>query len=162
MISIRRIAVDDWQDWRRLRQEALRESPDAFGSNLANWTGQGDTEARWRNRLRDVPVNVVAELDGLDVGMCSLTAIVDGDAELIAMWVAPEARGRGIGKALVRAVVDQAREGGASRVFLDVVAENQSAVALYSRCGFVDVGLAAGSTQDRVDRRMLLAVRPSA
>ena len=156
MISIRRIAVDDWQGWRRLRREALREAPQAFGSSLASWTGDGDTEERWRNRLRDVPVNVVADVDGVDVGMCCLTAVVDGEAELIAMWVAPEARGRGVGAALVRAVVDQAREAGATRVLLDVVQENESAVALYSTCGFVDVEFAAGPTRNLADRRMRL------
>ena len=65
MIEIRRITVDDWQVWRRLRQGALGESPIAFGSSLANWTGEGDTEERWRDRLREVPVNVGPTSTGL-------------------------------------------------------------------------------------------------
>ena len=81
--------------------------------------------------------------------MCSLTAVEDGVAELIAMWVAPEARGHGVGGALVGSVVSAARWAGADRVLLDVVATNETAIALYSKCGFVDVGLAPESTQDR-------------
>jgi ribosomal protein S18 acetylase RimI-like enzyme len=154
-ISIRRISADDWQEWRRVRHEALSDAPQAFGSSLASWTGEGDTEERWRNRLREVPMNVLASIDGSDVGMCSLTAVENGEAELIAMWVAPGARGRGVGKALVAAVVDEARAAGSARVLLDVVAENESAVALYSACGFVDAGPAGASTRDRRMRLVL-------
>jgi hypothetical protein len=54
----------DWRVWRKLRQSALAEAPEAFGSALADWTGARDTEQRWLVRLRDVPVNLVIALDG--------------------------------------------------------------------------------------------------
>ena len=46
MIGIRVLAEDDWRLWRDLRLAALAESPDAFGSRLADWQDAG--EARWR------------------------------------------------------------------------------------------------------------------
>jgi hypothetical protein len=43
-IHLRKIGVDDWQLWRELRLKVLTEAPYAFGSKLADWLGQGDTE----------------------------------------------------------------------------------------------------------------------
>jgi len=68
--------------------EALREAPYAFASSLADWQGDGDAEARWRQRLTDVPFNVIAELDGTPAGMVSATAPDATDAlRMISMWV---------------------------------------------------------------------------
>ncbi|HVC23654.1 MAG TPA: hypothetical protein VNH82_09560 [Candidatus Dormibacteraeota bacterium] len=43
--------------------------------------------------MADVEFNVLADLGGGPVGMVSATATGQGEAELISMWVAPEARG---------------------------------------------------------------------
>lgn len=56
--------------------------------------------------------------------------------------VAPEARGRGIGTALIEAICEEARACGYDRVRLDVVNENIRARALYERRGFVACGTA--------------------
>lgn len=145
MIALRSISADDWRAWRELRLEALREAPSAFGSTLAPWQGEGDTEARWRSRLSDVPFNAIAEIEGTSAGMASGTALsADGAVELISMWVAPFARGRGVGDALIDAVVQWARTQRAHRVALAVVPQNAYAIALYSRHGFIPDGIADG------------------
>jgi ribosomal protein S18 acetylase RimI-like enzyme len=154
MISIRTVSADDWREWRELRREALREAPDAFGSTLAGWSGDGDYEARWRDRLETLPVNLIADLDDVPVGMVSLTAVTDLEAELISMWVAPQARGRGVGQALVLSVLDQARANGAASIALDVTAGNDAAIALYVKTGFVDVGWATSPDDPQPERRM--------
>jgi ribosomal protein S18 acetylase RimI-like enzyme len=64
-----------------------------------------------------------------------------GLAHLVSMWVAPEARGRGLGEALATAVVDWARERGFPGVRLFVVRGNDGAAALYQRCGFRHTGV---------------------
>jgi hypothetical protein len=48
---LRVLTPDDWRLWRTLRLLALEESPEAFGATLAEWTGPGDAEDRWRGRL---------------------------------------------------------------------------------------------------------------
>lgn len=139
MIEIRELTADDWPTWRELRLAALAEAPYAFGSRLSDW--QDAPETRWRERL-GIPdsYNLVAELDGRPVGMASgIPAEDDPDAvELISMWVSPAARGRRVGDRLVTAVVDRARDVGASRVLLAVAADNPAATALYHRNGFQD------------------------
>lgn len=68
----------------------------------------------------------------------------DGDpaVELVSMWVAPEARGAGLGRQLVHRVVDWARSVGAAAVTLEVHEANDSARRLYEACGFVLTGRA--------------------
>jgi ribosomal protein S18 acetylase RimI-like enzyme len=56
--------------------------------------------------------------------------------ELAAVGVGPEARGRGIGGALVDAVVAAARDGGAREVWLVTTNDNLAALSLYQRHGF--------------------------
>ncbi|MDQ1020155.1 GNAT family N-acetyltransferase [Streptomyces afghaniensis] len=55
--------------------------------------------------------------------------------------VAEEARGRGVGRALVRAAVDEARRRGARRLTLRVLAHNTPARKLYEAEGFVVEGV---------------------
>lgn len=141
-----------------MRREALAEAPCAFGSTLSEWSGRGDSEHRWRSRLESVPVNLVADRGGPAVGMVSVTAPVDGEAEIISMWVAPDARGCGVGDALVQAALDHARALGAGRVALDVMADNGPALALYGRAGFLDLGWATGPDEPRPERRMTLTL----
>jgi GNAT superfamily N-acetyltransferase len=57
-------------------------------------------------------------------------------AWLISMWVAPEARRRGIGEARIEVVVAWAEANGIHRLLLDVADDNAAAIALYAKCGF--------------------------
>ncbi len=61
-------------------------------------------------------------------------------AELVSMWVAPQARGHGVGRQLVAAVIDWARHRSADRVDLWVTETNDPARWLYESCGFVVTG----------------------
>lgn len=148
------LGPDGWRRWRALRRAALAEAPAAFGSTLAQWSGAGDVEERWRARLSTVAHNLVLVLDGRDVAMVSLT-VPGGDEppELISLWVDPAARGRGAGDAAVEAVLDLAARSCPGRpVVLSVHEDNDRAVRLYARHGFVDVGV---SPDDPRERRMV-------
>ena len=59
------------------------------------------------------------------------------------LCVAPEARGRGVGTALLHAITDEARNRGYTAVRLDVVDNNPRARALYERQGFVAIQTAS-------------------
>ncbi|MFI9254206.1 GNAT family N-acetyltransferase [Streptomyces sp. NPDC053069] len=58
--------------------------------------------------------------------------------------VAEEARGRGLGRALIRAAVEEARGRGARRLSLRVLGHNAPARALYASEGFVVEGVQPG------------------
>lgn len=142
MISVRNLDPDDWRTWRALRLRALEESPDAFGSTLAGAL-ERDTEAHWRAGVSPPMVSFVTETDGAPSGMARLMfSSTPGDrAELISMWVAPENRDQGVGRALISTAVDHlAAHHPRTRLLLAVVETNAPARALYSRCGFAVVG----------------------
>jgi amino-acid N-acetyltransferase len=78
---------------------------------------------------------VVAE-DGAFVGCCALAVLTRDLAEIRSLAVRPETSGRGVGKALVDACVEQARTLGLRRVFaLTLVPE------FFERCGFTLISL---------------------
>ena len=58
------------------------------------------------------------------------------EAEIRAFAVAPEARGRGVGRDLVNALVDRAREEGVSRLLLSTLPEMVAAQYVYRARGF--------------------------
>lgn len=64
-----------------------------------------------------------------------------GEAEILTLAVAPEARRRGIARALVRRAAAHAQSLGAGALFLEVAKDNQPALKLYSGLGFKPVGL---------------------
>jgi ribosomal protein S18 acetylase RimI-like enzyme len=59
-----------------------------------------------------------------------------GEAEIRALAVAPHARGRGIGAALVAAVIERAGHGGVRQLLLLTMPEMRAAHHLYTRAGF--------------------------
>jgi ribosomal-protein-alanine N-acetyltransferase len=69
---------------------------------------------------------------------------VAGEAELLTLAVAPEARRRGLGRKLVARFLYQARLRGAATAFLEVAEDNGPAQALYRRAGFAESGRRRG------------------
>lgn len=63
------------------------------------------------------------------------------DAEILTIAVHPSARKRGIGQALLSALITHARGSGVRSLFLEVAADNDAALRLYHKAGFVPVGL---------------------
>jgi ribosomal protein S18 acetylase RimI-like enzyme len=74
------------------------------------------------------------------------------DCWLEDLYVASEARGSGLGRALTEAVIERARARGCRRVELDVNTENPAALALYRSLGF-ETGKTGG--QDLLMRKRL-------
>ncbi|MFV1969572.1 MAG: ribosomal protein S18-alanine N-acetyltransferase [Acidimicrobiia bacterium] len=66
--------------------------------------------------------------------------VVDEDAHITTLAVAPEVRGRQLGKRLMLALVDQALGVGARHLTLEVRLSNSSARGLYELFGFAPVG----------------------
>ena len=68
-----------------------------------------------------------------------LRRLDEGTAEIKRMFVRPEARSRGVARALLEALEDAARELGYTRVRLDTGPKQQHGLALYRSAGYVDV-----------------------
>lgn len=79
--------------------------------------------------------------DGVAIGCGAVRLLGGGDAELKRMYVAPEHRGRGTGRALLDRLESEARKLGATRLVLETGTRQREAVALYERAGFRQIPL---------------------
>lgn len=135
-LAIRRLAAADIAAYRTLRLQGLRDHPHAFGADAedeAAWP-----MAAWLARVEQRCTFGAFIGDAL-VGTAAL-AIEPGRkhghrGSLVGLYVAPDARGTGAGRALVMAVMDAAR-GAVESVELSVAIANAPAIALYLACGF--------------------------
>jgi GNAT superfamily N-acetyltransferase len=86
----------------------------------------------------------VGELPRRDGGTVGIVAGITEDrpgvAQLVSMWVAPEARGKGVARLLIDAVVMWARDRGMRHLELWVTEDNDRARVLYERAGFSATG----------------------
>jgi ribosomal protein S18 acetylase RimI-like enzyme len=93
------------------------------------------------------PANVlVAEVDGVVAGYITVApqyrlASSAHVVQIQGLAVAPERQGQGVARRLLTQAVETAREQGARRMTLHVLAPNEAARRLYGRCGFVVEGV---------------------
>ena len=142
---VRTFCAAEWPVYRDLRLRALDDSPDAFGSTLAEEAGRPD--AHWARRVAsssDAQTNllVVAEIRGEPVGLAwgRIDTSNPDVAVLYQMWVAPSHRGVGAGKMLLEAVIAWARARDASFLELGVTCGKSPARRLYERADFKPIG----------------------
>jgi ribosomal-protein-alanine N-acetyltransferase len=77
----------------------------------------------------------------LGVILCRVAA---DEMEVLTIGVRPEARRKGVARALMEAGLAAARQAGAGACFLEVAIDNPAAIALYERLGFSRAGLRRG------------------
>jgi len=80
---------------------------------------------------------------GVPTGFC-LSRILMDEAEILTVAVAPSARGRGLGKIILKAHFGMVAAQGAKAIFLEVAEDNVPAVRLYRSFGFADIGQRKG------------------
>ena len=82
----------------------------------------------------------LAEEGGQVCGYGCLIVLFE-DAELANIAVAPECRGKGVGKMLMESMHEKAKSLGAQRMLLEVRVSNASAIGLYEKYGYCRYGL---------------------
>lgn len=153
MAAIERLTTHDAERLRTIRLRALQDAPDAYSATYE------ETAARppesWRRQIDELATFAAVE-EGCDLGLvrCRRHESLADAADLLSMWVAPEARGRGIGMALIDTVADWARSAGLLRLVLEVRLHNAHALALYTRAGFVPTGKQQVPDEIQLTRRL--------
>jgi ribosomal protein S18 acetylase RimI-like enzyme len=141
-MDVRQARAADWQQLRELRLRALADAPDAFSSTLEQEAAF--PEEVWRQRAEGGPTSAdfIAHEGGAGIGMAAIFAesSAPGRMQLVAMWVDPHYRRRGVAWALVDQAVRWASDRQAREVILWVVDQNTAACRLYERIGFRPTG----------------------
>jgi ribosomal protein S18 acetylase RimI-like enzyme len=155
---IRRAESGDEPLLRKIRIEALSESPEAFGSTLDRELARTQTDwQKWLSPSATFVLEAANGPEGIAAGVPDSTdpAVV----HLMAMWVHPALRGSGAASALVQAVLEWAEARGANSIRLDVIDGNDRARRLYERHGFAVTGHIAmrprdGAREVQMERRL--------
>ncbi len=103
------------------------------------------TEQALREEIDNEHAVFLAAVDetGKTVGYLGCHLILD-EAYIANVAVSPELRGAGIGSRLVAALMERLKEQQASFVTLEVRVSNEAAIGLYTKFGFVPVGIRKG------------------
>lgn len=75
-----------------------------------------------------------------DARAFAIGRVIADEAELLTLATDPASRRRSLGKACLNAIVHEARNRGATTLFLEVASDNAAAVALYRSAGFKTTG----------------------
>jgi GNAT superfamily N-acetyltransferase len=148
MMRLRRIEAGDGLLLKSVRLAALEDSPYAFSSSLAAEAARSDSQ--WAERAA-AGSSGASRITVFAEGAQGVLGLVGGyratssstTVELVSMWVSPNARGAGVGRALVAAIIDWARDTGASEVALGFAEGNAAAEGLYAAMGFAATGVTA-------------------
>jgi ribosomal-protein-alanine N-acetyltransferase len=102
---------------------------------------------------------LVSEVGGVIVGY-GIMSIAAGEAHLLNLCIHPSMHRRGHGRKLLKALLMQAREFGAEKVYLEVRPSNHAALELYRSMGFDHIGTRPSyyqATYGREDAAILVA-----
>jgi phosphinothricin acetyltransferase len=127
---------NDWPAVRRVYEEGIATGDATFESSAPSWE-QWDAGHLAVGRL-------VAEFDGKVVGWAALSGVSDrcvyaGVAE-VSVYVAESARGRGIGRQLLQALIEASETAGIWTLQAGIFPENTASIAIHARSGFREIG----------------------
>jgi len=143
-MDIRMLGPADAADYRALRLRALWEYPQAFTSSYDEEDAKG---IEWyEQRLTGTGKTFWGAVE--DGQLCGLVGLEretraknNHKATVVGMYVATEHTGRGIGRALMDALVAEARRQGLELLVLTVTEGDGPALQLYEGCGFRSFGV---------------------
>jgi GNAT superfamily N-acetyltransferase len=146
-VVIRRLVAGDASLYWQTRNQGLKEFPDAFTTSYEEGvaTPPEKLSARFGGNNDDFVLGAFAE-DGALLGTAGFTRESRVKQRhkglIIGMYVTPVARGTGLGKRLLLALIEEARRiDGLEQLLLTVTHSNDAARNLYLRAGFVSFGV---------------------
>jgi phosphinothricin acetyltransferase len=135
-VEIAPLEAADWDRVAAIYRDGIESGNATFETSAPAWE-------RW-NAAHLPSGRLVARVGDRVVGWAALSPVSDrcvyaGVAE-VSVYVAADARGRGVGKALLSAVIEAAEREGIWTLQSGTFPENAASIALQKACGFREVG----------------------
>jgi len=139
-VEIAPLGADDWPRVREIYLEGIATGNATFETGAPSWDA-------WNAAHLEIG-RLVARIDGRIAGWIALSPVSErcvyaGVAEL-SVYVASPARGHGVGRALLSAVIDEAERAGIWTLQSVTFPENAASIALQKACGFREIGRREG------------------
>jgi L-amino acid N-acyltransferase YncA len=142
-VEIRDLRPADWPEVAAIYEAGIRTGDATFETEVPSWE-EWDAAHLAAHRL-------VTVADGEVVAWAALSPVSDrcvyGGVAENSIYVAPKAQGRGVGRALLTRLVEDAERAGIWTIQTGIFPENEASIALHLRCGFRIVG-----TRERLGR----------
>ncbi len=127
---------EDWEAVRAIYREGIAGGNATFETDVPDW-------GTWnKNHLR--VCRLVAKADGRVVGWAALNPYSSRRAYAgvagLSIYVSAAARGQGIGRALLGALIEESERAGLWTLQAGIFPENAASLALHRACGFREVG----------------------
>src|SRR5713101_6852761 len=136
MYTIDTLHASDWEAVRSIYVEGIATGNATFETDAPDW------EAWNRNHLsfaRLIARDDMSILGWAALGPVSSRRVYAGVAE-VSVYVAAAARGMGVGRSLLVALIDEAERNGLWTLQAGIFPENTASIALHKSCGFREVG----------------------
>jgi L-amino acid N-acyltransferase YncA len=134
-VSVDTLSPRDWEAIRRIYAEGIATGNATFETAAPSWR-KFDAAHLLEPRLVARGPHV---LGWAALSSVSARAAYRGVAE-VSVYVASESRGRGVGAALLTALVAHSEDAGIWTLQAGIFPENAASLALHARCGFREVG----------------------
>jgi L-amino acid N-acyltransferase YncA len=136
-ILIAPMQAEDWPAVEAIYQEGIATGNATFETESPGWE-------KW-NANHHEHSRLVARTGDDVIGWAALSRVSTrrvyaGVAE-VSIYVAASARGKGTGKALLQALIEQSEQNGIWTLQAGIYPENSGSIALHKSCGFREVGL---------------------
>lgn len=135
-VTIKTMTPDDWPSVRAIYGEGVASGNATFETEAPSWE-------QWdQSHLADP--RLVADVGGHVVGWAALSPVsgrcVYGGVAEVSVYVAADAQGKGIGKALLQSLAEASERAGIWTLQAGIFRENRASIALHRTCGFREVG----------------------
>jgi L-amino acid N-acyltransferase YncA len=136
-VTIDALAPSDWEDVRRIYTEGIASGHATFETEAPSWQV-------W-DRAHRGDARLVARRQGRVIGWAALSRVSDrcayGGVAEVSVYVAAEARGRGVGRRLLEELVRASEDAGIWTLQAGIFPENKPSLTIHEVCGFRVVGV---------------------
>jgi L-amino acid N-acyltransferase YncA len=141
MVKLRSARRDDLDSITEIYNEAIVKTVATFDTELKTY----EEQKKWFDDHESKNPILVAELNGVIVGWASLSKWSDrcaySDTAEISLYVREEYQGKGIGRQLIEAIIEEGKKTGLHTIIARITAGNESSLHLHRSVGFTHIGI---------------------